>query len=169
LAFIILVKFFNVRILLYGDRQNGRGILFVGRRSDITTAKYIHDWLSDKMVACWHAYYSANEHRGVKLAHKQSYLNGFYSGLMNKLAANQSTVESNLLPDADSRSQYALAVVNNQKAIDSHIEKTIGKVRKALAKTINIEGRSHAAGYYEGERCNIVKGGLGDSQNKLTH
>ena len=164
----ILVKFFKVKILLYGNREKGRGILFVGRRQDVETAKYIYNWLSDKMVACWHSYYTANACKGVKLAQKQSYLYGFYSGLMNKLASNQTEVESNLLPDADSRNQYALAVVNNEQAIDAHIQKTIGEVGRKPAKNINIDGQSHAAGYREGERCNIVKGGLAASQNQLS-
>lgn len=163
----ILTTFFNVRIVLYGNRESGRGILFAGRRSDIETAKYISTWLSDTMVRCWHRYYEQGEHRGVKQAHKQSYLNGFHAGLFAKLNANKTTVENNLLPDANSRNQYALAVVNKEKAVDNMIGKLFPKLRKAPTRTIQHNSAAEFAGYREGQNCNIVKGGLGAAQDRL--
>ena len=87
----VLIKFFNVRIITSGSRYGGRKLIFVGKQSDINTAKYVYNWLSDTMVRCWHSYHKANKHT-VNISHKQSYLFGFYNGLINKLEIGRAHV-----------------------------------------------------------------------------
>jgi hypothetical protein len=65
----VLTKFFNVRIITSGGRYGVRKLIFIGKQSDINTAKYVYTWLSDTMVNCWHNYYKSNN---VLLSHKQS-------------------------------------------------------------------------------------------------
>ena len=61
----ILVKFFNVKIILSGSRDTGRKLIFGGKGSDIETAKYIYTWLAETMVRCWHRYYDTGTNSDI--------------------------------------------------------------------------------------------------------
>jgi hypothetical protein len=158
----ILISFFNVKLITSGGRNIGRKLIFIGKRDDIQTAKYIYTWLAETMVRCWHNYYHTAS--GVALSHKQSYLLGFYNGLESKLELNRRTVESAKLTNDADKSKYAVAVVNLQKKIQDFIENEFDNLRNAPAKRISMNAGSYSRGVADGNSCNIAKGGLNGSR-----
>jgi len=154
----VLTKFFNVRIITSGSRYGGRKLIFVGKQSDINTAKYVYGWLSDTMVRCWHNYYKNND---VQLSHKQSYLFGFYNGLVNKLDLNKCRIEKEKLKTDDDKNKYAVATVNLEKKIQSFIDDEFPKLRTSASKRITMDSNSYHRGLNDGINCNIAKGGIG--------
>jgi hypothetical protein len=154
-----LTKFFNVRIISSGGRYGGRKLIFIGKQCDISTAKYVYTWLSDTMVNCWHNYYNSNN---VLLSHKQSYLFGFYNGLVSKLEANKVSVEKERLKTVDEQNKYSIVVVNLQKKIQSFIEEEFPKLRTGATKRISMDNNSYNNGLKDGINCNIAKGGIGN-------
>lgn len=156
----ILIKFFNVKIITSGGRNNGRKLIFVGKRDDIHTAKYIYTWLAETMVRCWHSYYKTAV--GIPLSHKQSYLLGFYNGLATKMEANKRSVEADKLKTDADKNKYAVAVVNLQKKIQDFIDNEFDSLRKAPAKKIEMNAGSYSRGMVDGSNCNIAKGGIGN-------
>lgn len=153
----VLTKFFNVRIISTGSRYGGRKLIFVGKQSDINTAKYVYTWLSDTMVRCWHSYYKKND---VDLNNKQSYLFGFYNGLVSKLEANKISVEKERLKTVDDQNKYAIATVNLSKKIQSFIDDEFPSLRTGATKRIAMDSNSYNSGLKDGINCNIVKGGI---------
>lgn len=156
----VLIGFFNVKIILSGGRNNGRKLIFVGKRDDIQTAKYIYTWLAETMVRCWHSYYKNSS--GIALSHKQSYLLGFYNGLSNKLQVNKRSVEADRLKTNDDKNKYAVAVVNLQKKIQDFIDNEFDNLRKGAKKKIEMNADSYSRGITDGANCNIAKGGIGN-------
>ena len=156
----VLIGFFNVKIILSGGRNNGRKLIFVGKRDDIQTAKYIYTWLAETMVRCWHSYYKNAS--GIALSHKQSYLLGFYNGLSNKLQVNKRSVEADRLKTDDDKNKYAVAVVNLQKKIQDFIDNEFDNLRKGAKKKIEMNADSYSRGITDGSNCNIAKGGIGN-------
>lgn len=156
----VLIGFFNVKIILSGGRNNGRKLIFVGKRDDIQTAKYIYSWLAETMVRCWHSYYKNAS--GIALSHKQSYLLGFYNGLSNKLQVNKRSVEADRLKTDDDKNKYAVAVVNLQKKIQDFIDNEFDNLRKGAKKKIEMNADSYSRGITDGANCNIAKGGIGN-------
>ena len=157
----VLTKFFNVRIITSGGRSGGRKLIFIGKQSDINTAKYVYTWLSETMVRCWHNYYKANTHV-INLSHKQSYLFGFYNGLISKLESNKKTVESDKLKTTEEQNKYAVAVVNLQKKIQDFIDNEFENLRSGATKRISMNNDSYSRGLTDGINCNIAKGGIGN-------
>ena len=157
----VLTKFFNVRIITSGGRYGGRKLIFIGKQSDINTAKYVYTWLSDTMVNCWHNYYNVNSNT-VSISHKQSYLFGFYNGLVSKLDANKVSVEKEKLKTVDEQNKYSIVVVNLQKKIQSFIEDEFPKLRTGATKRISMNKDSYSRGLTDGINCNIAKGGIGN-------
>ena len=155
----VLTKFFNVRIITSGGRYGGRKLIFIGKQSDINTAKYVYTWLSETMVRCWHNYYKTND---VLLTHKQSYLFGFYNGLATKLESNKKTVESERLKTVDEQNKYSVAIVNLQKKIQDFIDNEFNNLRTGATKRISINNDSYSRGLTDGINCNIAKGGIGN-------
>jgi len=153
----VLTQFFNVRIITSGGRNSGRKLIFVGKQSDINTAKYVYGWLSDTMVRCWHNYYKNND---VALSHKQSYLFGFYNGLVNKLDVNKYRVEKEKLKTTEDKSKYAVATVNLEKKIQSFIDDEFPNLRSSATKRISVDTNSYNRGVNDGFVCNIAKGGI---------
>jgi hypothetical protein len=156
----VLIGFFNVKIILSGGRNNGRKLIFVGKRDDIQTAKYIYTWLAETMVRCWHSYYKNAS--GIALSHKQSYLLGFYNGLSNKLQVNKRSVEADRLKTDDDKNKYAVAVVNLQKKIQDFIDNEFDNLRNGAKKKIQMNADSYSRGITDGANCNIAKGGIGN-------
>jgi hypothetical protein len=154
----ILISFFNVRLISTGGRNNGRSLIFVGKRDAVQTAKYVYTWLADTMVRCWHNYYH-NTH-GALLDHKQSYLVGFYRGLNAKLEMNQHKVESAKLTNDADKNKYAVACVNLKEKIQDFIDEEFGKLGKPPNKKVTMDAASYASGHVAGSNCNIAKGGL---------
>jgi hypothetical protein len=157
----VLIKFFNVRIITSGSRYGGRKLIFVGKQSDINTAKYVYNWLSDTMVRCWHSYHKANKHT-VNISHKQSYLFGFYNGLINKLESNKKDIEKDKLKTVEEQNKYAVAVVNLQTKIQDFINEEFPSLRTGPARTIRMNQSSYNRGLTDGINCNIAKGGIGN-------
>ncbi len=155
----VLTKFFNVRIISTGGRNSGRKLIFVGKQSDINTAKYVYTWLSDTMVRCWHNYYKNNN---VALTHKQSYLFGFYNGLVSKLEANKVSVEKERLKTDEDQNKYAIATVNLSKKIQNFIDEEFSSLRTGATKRIAMDSNSYNSGLNDGINCNIAKGGIGN-------
>lgn len=155
----VLTKFFNVRIIATGGRNSGRKLIFVGKQSDINTAKYVYGWLSDTMNRCWQTYYKAND---VALSHKQSYLFGFYNGLVNKLDVNKYRVEKERLKTTEDQNKYAVATVNLEKKIQSFIDDEFPSLRTGPTKRIAMDTNSYNRGVNDGFVCNIAKGGIGN-------
>ena len=155
----VLTKFFNVRIITSGGRYGGRKLIFIGKQSDINTAKYVYTWLSETMVRCWHNYYKTND---VLLTHKQSYLFGFYNGLATKLESNKKTVESERWKTVDEQNKYSVAIVNLQKKIQDFIDNEFNNLRTGATKRISINNDSYSRGLTDGINCNIAKGGIGN-------
>lgn len=156
----ILIGFFNVKIITSGGRHNGRKLIFVGKRDDIQTAKYIYSWLAETMVRCWHSYYQNTT--GIALSHKQSYLLGFYNGLSNKLQSNKRGVEADRLKTEADKNKYAITVVNLQKKIQDFIDNEFDNLRKGPTKSIRTDATSYSRGMSDGANCNIAKGGIGN-------
>lgn len=161
----ILTSFFNVKLITTGGRDNGRKLVFVGKRDDINTAKYVYTWLAETMVHCWHRYYSSTP--GAILGHKQSYLLGFYNGLSGKLAANKRDVEGTRLTTEADKNTYAVAVVNLQKKIDDFIAEEFDNLSKGAKKKIAMDASSYGSGVTAGSNCQISKGGIGASRSTL--
>lgn len=155
----IVIGFFNVKIISSGGRNNGRKLIFVGKRDDIQTAKYIYTWLAETMVRCWHSYQRST---GAVVAHKQSYLFGFYNGLTAKLQANKRSVEDDRLKTDADKNKYAIAVVNLQKKIQDFIDNEFDSLRKGPTKSIRTDANSYSRGMSDGANCNIAKGGIGN-------
>lgn len=154
----ILVDYFSVKIITTGGRHNGRKLVFVGKRADIDTAKYVYTWLAETMVRCWHRYYSATP--GAVIGQKQSYLAGFHSGLSDKLDANKRNVEGARLTTEPDKQTYAVAVVNLQKKMDVAIATAFGKVKDGGKKKIQMDAASYGSGVAAGLNCQISKGGI---------
>lgn len=154
----ILTKFFNVRIILSGSRVSGRRLVFVGKKESIDTAKYIYSWLGETMVRCWRTYYDNTP--GINLADKQSYLFGFYNGLVGKLNRNRNEIESSKLTNDGDRNKYAVACVNLSQRIQSFIDENFDGIRKTATKSIAINAASYSKGIMDGNACNIAKGGI---------
>ena len=159
----ILNEFFEVRMLTTGNRTYGRGIIFIGRRNAIDTAKYIYDWLSDTMVRCWKSYYDTTP--GISLHHKQSYLLGFYRGLENKLRINKESVEAKHLHTEEDKNKYALVRVDLNNQIQQFVDDEFENIKNAPKQKVNIYNESYGQGYSEGGNCNIVKGGIAGQQS----
>lgn len=155
----ILIDFFNVKIIVSGGRYNGRKLIFVGKRDDIHTAKYIYSWLADTMVRCWHNYQRST---GAVVAHKQSYLFGFSNGLSNKLQSNKRNVEADRLKTEEDKNKYAVAVVNLQKKIQDFLDNEFDNLRNGARKKIQMNADSYSRGIADGANCNIAKGGIGN-------
>ena len=149
----VLIKFFNVRIITSGGRNSGRKLIFVGKRGDINTAKYIYTWLAEIMVQCWRNYYKNSS--GVALRHKQSYFLGFYNGLLTKLESNERSVEADRLTNESDKNKYALAVVNLKNKIQEFIDNEFDNLRNAPAKRISMNVESYSRGTVDGSKCNI--------------
>ena len=156
----VLVSFFNVKIITSGGRYNGRKLVFVGKRDDINTAKYIYSWLAETMVRCWHSYYSNTN--GITLSHKQSYFFGFYNGLSRKLQVNKRDIESDRLKTELDKNKYAVAVVNLQKKIQDFIDNEFDNLRTGGKKKVQMNNESYSRGVSDGVNCNIAKGGIGN-------
>jgi hypothetical protein len=156
----ILTKFFDVRIITSGSRNCGRKLIFIGKADSITTAKYIYAWLSETMGRCWKRYYESTP--GEKLTNKQSYLYGFYNGLVDKLIQNKMMVESSKLNNDSDKSKYAVACVTVASKIQSFVEDQFPTLRKTATKNIRVVASSFTQGKYDGSKCNIAKGGIGD-------
>jgi hypothetical protein len=157
----VLNKFFNVRIITSGGRYGGRKLIFIGKQSDINTAKYVYTWLSETMVRCWHNYYKANSYT-VNIKHKQSYLFGFYNGLISKLESNKKSVESDKLKTEEQKNKYSVAVVNLEKKIQTFIDNEFTNLRSGVTKRISMNKDSYSRGLTDGINCNIAKGGIGN-------
>lgn len=154
----VLTKFFNVRIILSGSRESGRRLIFVGKRDSIDTAKYIYTWLGDTMVRCWKKYYHNTP--GINLNDKQSYLFGFYNGLVGKLDRNRKEVEASKITNDSDRNKYAVACVNLNQQIQSFIDDAFPSLRKTATKSIRVNADSYSRGMADGNNCNIAKGGI---------
>jgi hypothetical protein len=113
------------------------------------------------MVNCWHNYYNVNSNT-VSISHKQSYLFGFYNGLVSKLDANKVSVEKEKLKTVDEQNKYSIVVVNLQKKIQSFIEDEFPKLRTGATKRISMDSNSYNNGLKDGINCNIAKGGIGN-------
>lgn len=153
----ILTKFFDVRVLTSGNRQKGRFLIFIGKKSSIVTAKYIYTWLSETMVRCWKSYYSKNPCES--LSNKQSYLFGFYTGLVDKLVQNKMVVESSKLSTDADKNNYAVACVKASTKLEKFIQNEFTNVRQT-SKDINVSAFSFNHGKQDGTNCNIAKGGI---------
>jgi len=158
----VLTKFFNVRIILSGNREMGRRLIFVGKRDAIDTAKYIYTWLGETMVRCWKRYYHNTP--AINLNDKQSYLFGFYSGLVGKLDRNRQEIESSKLTNDSDRNKYAVACLNLNQQIQSFMDDNFDHIRKAASKNINVNPTSYSKGIVDGNACNIAKGGIGNNR-----
>lgn len=154
----IINEFFDIRLILSGNRTFGRSIIFVGKREAINTAKYIYTWLSETMIRCWKRYYEKTP--GITLNHKQGYLLGFFQGLREKLIRNKKEVEDRRLPTDEDKSKYALVRVDLNKKLESFIEDEFDDLRKTPRKRVNIYSESYGQGIADGHNCNVAKGGI---------
>lgn len=154
----VLISFFNVKIISSGGRNNGRRLIFVGKRDDVHTAKYIYNWLAETMVRCWHNYQRSTQ---AVVAQKRSYLLGFHNGLTAKLKANKHGVEADRLKTQEDINKYALAIANNKSAIDRFMEREFPNLRKTQPKKICTNADVYAHGVSDGGKCNIGNRAVG--------
>lgn len=161
----IIQKFFSVRILTSGNRANGRGLTFIGKKSDIENAKFIYGFLNSTFLRLWHNFYKNNRHLDVKTARK-SYFLGLFRGLSAKLEDAKKSVESTI--DANDN-RYQIMIVNNAKALDNAVIQFFPRSRTAPKNRTRYESNAAiTAGERDGAKINIHAGLNGSKTEYLS-
>jgi hypothetical protein len=149
----ILVKFFEVNMVTTGGRSYGRYIYFIGQKTKIEFAKFVHKYLTDTFMNLWRSYYARNPHLTVKAA-RQSYLLGLYQGLYGKLKAAKAAAESTL--QGDVKASYGLMVVSDEQKRKDAMNGFFSKLKDSKGKDYSdIDSRVRADGYEEGQKISV--------------
>lgn len=139
----IIEKFFNVRLIICGSRDQGRYISFVGRPEAVEIAMYVYNHLRVTYYSLWQIYQGKSK---CKTTIKRSYYTGLEVGLRNKLLAEKNAIEQ----------EYGLVIVEdaNLNPAFSHFHPKV--VNNVVRYTGNEAARG--AGERDGAKIQLNKG-----------
>lgn len=149
----ILSNHFNVRPVLTGGRESGRGISMVGTETDCDMAKFVFGFLSERFMSLWHDYH---ERTGCGVKSRESFLLGLYYGLNNKLAAAKAKTEATIAGDTAVNNKYCIVVRNEKENLNLAMGKFFGNLTKSAPKKVSAhDGAAYQNGRETGALINI--------------
>lgn len=165
----ILEKHFRVEIVLSWTRFNGvktSTVVFVGRKSDVELARWMHSYLLEEFSRRWKSYKAQTGH-GEGL--RNTYYLGLYNGLNSKLQEAREAAEAAKLdapnaplpgidqaPSPDSRRRYEVALVDESKKLQSALSNFFPKLRTLRSSSIvNKNGGVSSDGFAAGRSINL--------------
>ena len=163
----ILRNHFNVRVIYTGSRYYGRGLVLIGKRSDIEIANYIHSFLNTEFMRLWHGYRKTNPMAQTK--DRNSYLWGLYDGMCSKLKEGESEAKKSAFDTlAQTRTNMEVNQVRNCVALtvtthQERLEEATGKFFPHLRSKRSYVSYSHSgearqAGYSAGRTISLRRG-----------
>lgn len=173
----ILQDHFNVRLLYWNSvRFNGVRITFIGKKSDVETAKYVYGFLNETMMRLWHNYRASNPE--VTTSCRGSYFYGLQTGLSDKLSESRKQKETEkfqsvgrVLGDeaqATAESKYALICRDNQEKLKEAVKKFFPKTGSRSGSSISNSNSSVFSDGVETGRTISISKAIGNSQRALT-
>lgn len=156
----ILNKHFKVSILKSGYRGQ-RVLWYVGKRSDIDTAKFVANFLDVTFTRLWISYKKKNN---LSVKSKQSYLYGLYMGLDQKLNEKQKEVISK--QDSATQNRYAIVVQDFKKELQLAVNDFFGKTRSTTQTILTHNRDALNSGISDGKNINISQP-LGSSKERV--
>ena len=142
----LLQQFFHIRVVRSRERRGGDvTFYFVGTRTNVMVAQYVHDFLNQKFPDLWRQYKAANQ---LPENAKQSYYAGLALGLSEQLEASKQKVESS----------KALVLVPDPGLVP-YMQSQFGKTGRARMSRANLnDAEAMAAGREEGRNLRIHRG-----------
>lgn len=150
----ILQKHFNVKVLVSGNRAYGRSMVLVGTDTDIDTAKFVYDFLSERFMSLWQGHHKRT---GCAVQSRDSYFLGMHAGLDDKLERQRKTTEETIAPEV--AQSYGLMVVSKTEELTNAVSKFFPELRTAPKKRFNnCDSGAYYAGQAAGASLNIARG-----------
>jgi Protein of unknown function (DUF2786) len=155
--FSIVQKFFFVKVVS-GKRYNpniGKTVTvwsFFGQPHNVEVAIYVYQFLDNTFVNLYEEYAKNGGKTGKKA--RNSFYAGLHTGLCQQLSATQAKVQ-----------QEAGLVIVPDAGLDNFINETVGKTKKSVSKSVNIDAQAFSKGAEEGKNIRIAKG-LGSQSNQ---
>ncbi len=154
----IVTEFFFVKAIStrtkasrYSDRKASVSVCFIGEKTNVQVAIFIHDFLTRKFPECFAQF---QKETGASAKSRQSYYLGLYRGLREQLEAARSKVESE-------RSLVLVADPRLDKAVMNLVGKTVpGRAAKIDAR----DYEAIQAGIETGKKLNLARGLGGPSE-----
>lgn len=152
----ILIAHFKVRIVYSGSREAGQRICIIGRASDVALATYINGFLNNEFMRRWHNF---KEQNFSNTQERSAFIFGMRKGLDEKLTEAKNRAEQNKLNSMANgnavQNQYAIMLVDENKARALAVIKLVGQTKPVAAKKISGSMESLEAGIQEGKKINI--------------
>lgn len=134
----LLQNHFGVKVIYSGNRSGGMTMVLIGTKDKISIAEYVQGFLNQEFMNLWHNYY---KNSGCRLDARNSYLQGLYDGLSEKLANEQKQVEheklSNQTPEV--QNQFALMVVSEK----DRLKDAVNSFYPNLGRAANYQSKSY--------------------------
>lgn len=173
----ILIKHFNVKILTWnGVRREGVRMIFIGKKSDVETAKYVYNFLGETMMRLWKGYRKQNPE--VTTTARGSYFYGLQNGLDDKLTSSREEKEKEKFQNvgrilgaeaqATAENKYALICKSDKEKLEQAVKSFFPKVRSGTCSSVS---NSNSSVYYDGVATGktiSINRAIGNSQKALT-
>lgn len=154
----LLQKYFKVDIIWHTTWRGGQRVItvsFVGRKSDVALAKWLHSYLLAEMRRRWR---DARLSEGFTLSAKNSFLYGMYLGMCVKLDAERSALEAEKFsPAPDLKARYTLAVVDETKKRKQAVSKFHGSIRVVRSTVRTSNGSAMSSGQAAGRNVSFAR------------
>jgi len=131
-AAMIAQRFFNIHAVI------GRGITFIGTKSNIEIARYVYHFLIKHFRREWKL-------KKKRLRNRHAFMEGMYEGLWYRLAT--------LEPKPGEKE--GLILISNQLAIADYIKKNFGALEKQELKSNSTAKAAHYHGFIAGKNTTI--------------
>jgi len=151
---VILGRFFEVRIIISGNRASGRKIFYFGKKDDVEFAVWANQYLNKLFLDLWHVHYAKNPHLNTKM--RETFFFGLYKGLAEKLQEQKDSQESSL--EAEVKQSYEIVLVDNAALIQQSVNQSFPSLTKSTNKRIAVRNSEvFGAGHAEGKKINLCK------------
>lgn len=154
----IVSKFFKVKFVLGGSRNQGRLLHFIGKPDDIENAKFVFSFINTTFLRLWQEHYARNPYLNVATARKCYFL-GLNRGLTEKLTVVQKETVDNSFTDSTAKESYQLVVVDYVKKLDEAAATFFTKLKAGTkVKREFVDMNSMQAGFVAGQDIQIHAG-----------
>ncbi len=154
----IIKQFLGVSIINHGGRTRGRSISFIGPKSDTGFAIWLYEYLIGEFYRLWEIYRKNNP--SAETGFKNSFYFGVHNAIIDKInEGKKQAVDKGVACaqfSADTiKEQFALMVVNQEKAIAKFIDEKYEKIRRGKAQSISVRADVMAQGYEAGKTVSL--------------
>jgi len=132
-AALLAERFFHVRVFIHG-----LGLTFVGTKTNIEIARYIHNFLINCFRREWKL-------KTKKLRNRKAFMYGMYAGLYYKLT----------LTEPKQSEKEGIILVGDKLQIENYMKEIFGKFNQQSVKPDHISITAQIAGYVAGQNIDI--------------